>query len=186
VAAALAHEQPRLAVVRADGTTELWALDPDRVLEQLAALPAAVTAPVRGTFYPAVSFWASDKLLVRVARETGRSPDLIDVYDIDQREHQLIQSSHKGYDGSVTIWDMATRQQVASWRATPQHCLVAFMDGARLLLTAGEVVHAPRFELNFWRAPTFDEFAAGQARGRTKERRAKSIPQVPPGPPDQG
>jgi WD40 repeat protein len=43
------------------------------------------------------------------------SPDLIDVFDIDQREHRLIQSSHKGYLNNFTISHDGTLLATTAW-----------------------------------------------------------------------
>jgi WD40 repeat protein len=144
VAAALGSDHPRLAVVRADGTTELWRLDPDLILGHVPALSAHVSTPVQGTFYPAVSFWAGDEFLVQVGRATHASPDLIDIFFLTQREHRLIRSSHKGalnnfaisgdgtllattaWDGTLRLWDVRSGRELKALRGQ----LISFTSAA--------------------------------------------------------
>jgi WD40 repeat protein len=65
-------------------------------------------------------------------------------------------------DGTITLWDMDTRQQVANWKAHRKACKwLCFIDGGRLLASAGESSQAgARIETRIWRAPSWAEIEA--------------------------
>ena len=45
-----------------------------------------------------------------------------------------------GYDGTITMWDMATRQQVAHWKAHERECAwLRFVGKNEVLLSLGNI-----------------------------------------------
>jgi WD40 repeat protein len=218
VASAWTQIRHELAIARTDGTTELWSLDSNRMVDQFESLPTPPGVRV-ASYYRAMDFWSRDSILTRVNPATDRLPDMIDVLFLADKEHRQIFPRHKGYlnnftispdgqllatsawdgtvklwdlntgreletfrgqlvaftsvafspdgtrlvagawDGSVTLWDIATRQQVANWKAHERLCFVDFADSGRALLTTGERVGTPRYQMALWRAPTFAEIA---------------------------
>ncbi len=68
-----------------------------------------------------------------------------------------------GYDGTITIWDMATRQQVAHWKAHDRECAwLRFVGPNQDLISAGNLNSLDRYqgEIRRWRAPSLAEIDA--------------------------
>jgi WD40 repeat protein len=68
-----------------------------------------------------------------------------------------------GYDGTITIWDMATRQQVAHWKAHDRECAwLRFVGPNQDLISAGNLNSLDRYqgEIRRWRAPSLAEINA--------------------------
>ena len=65
-----------------------------------------------------------------------------------------------GDDGTITMWDMATRQQVAHWKAHERECAwLRFVGKNEDLLSLGDSNNLDRHQgnLRLWRAPSLSE-----------------------------
>jgi WD40 repeat protein len=62
-----------------------------------------------------------------------------------------------GGDGTITIWDLTTRQQVAHWKAHERGCVwLRFVGGDESLVSLGDCKDFERWQgdLRLWRAPS--------------------------------
>jgi len=68
------------------------------------------------------------------------------------------------WDGSITLWDLGTHQQVANWKAHAKACAwLSFIDGGRILASAGESSEPDAdTETRLWRAPSWAEIEAAE------------------------
>lgn len=65
-----------------------------------------------------------------------------------------------GNDGTITVWDVETRQQVARWKAHDQACYwLRFVASDQGLVSLGDCSELDRFqgEIRLWRAPLLRE-----------------------------
>lgn len=77
-----------------------------------------------------------------------------------------------GWDGSITLWDLATRQQVGRWQGHARNTsAVCFLEEGGALLSA--VGWRRPYETRLWRAPSLAEIdAAEKTRGLADRDRA--------------
>jgi WD40 repeat protein len=73
-----------------------------------------------------------------------------------------------GYDGSIIIWDLASRQQVARWKPSAFSACVCFLEEEGDLLSATDKWWDIR-ETRLWRAASLAEIDALE-QGKNKER----------------
>jgi WD40 repeat protein len=67
-----------------------------------------------------------------------------------------------GWDGSITLWNVHIGQQVATWKAHQRDCgWLSFTDDGKLLSSFGSS-RPGEYGVSTWRAPSWDEIAAGK------------------------
>jgi WD40 repeat protein len=166
-----------LAVARGDQTTELWDIQEDLLMDKLPPLARAVSSDWR---YDGLTFWAGDRRLVRATVGSQRSPALIEIFLIPERERRLIRHTHKGslitfavspdgtllatsgLDGRVKIWDVRSGRELDTLHGQ----LIGFFslafspDGSRLAAGAWDGT------ITLWDVETRQQMATWSAHRR--------------------